>query len=261
MSFTWVNILHTIRAVKLVSQRVPRSIRAKHTREGREPYPYYWSTHYRAHDYVPHPTLISPEHPTAPLHNLFARWHCVLHSYGQKPLKANPTRSRKSPTEPAQKVEQEAAFLEIAKQRKLALKLYRLLSMAEAKHYDRALEHSSSRVNKRPSSAALSAEPSKQLLESMNLEEHRRHWQMLPTDLTATTPDPKTSDKGRSDTPLSTSIGFKLVKQYRFAKMQAASQFVRLACQTIVTHDVSTWYPWLLQYCSLSCPGNSITQR
>jgi hypothetical protein len=241
MSIAPVTASNPIRPARLYLPRWSHNIRAKHTREGREPYPYYWSTHFRSHDHVPYPTLIPSDHPTAPLHNLFARWQCVLHSYGQKPPKDNARNSGQvHPHDNADK-EQEGMFLEIAKQRKIALKLYRLLSMAEARCYMQALEHSQARAHKRPNSAPHPAIP-EQLLQVLNSKQYRRHWQMLPISLPATEPEATSNTQERGGMSSATSIDFKLVKQYRFDKMQAASQFVRLACQTIVTHDVSLWH-------------------
>ena len=236
MSYSPLRSCNTARSIRRQSQRWTCGIRAKHTREGREPYPYYWSTHFRPHDDVPHPTLIPSEHPTAAIHNLFARWQCVLHSYGQKLPRDN---SKRVQAEGEAALEQEGPFLEIAKQRKLALKLYRLLSMVEARRYTQALESSPNRVYIRPKSALQTAGLSTQLLDILNSKEYERRWQMLPIGLASAGPEVINNLEAELDTPSADSIGFKLMKQYRFDKMQAASHFMRLACQTIETHDVS----------------------
>lgn len=230
----------SVRTIRRDSQRWTSGIRAKHTREGREPYPYYWSTHFRSHDPVPHPTLIPSEHPTAVIHNLFARWQCVLHSYGRKLPKDDVASSSKrvQPEENAAQ-EQETIFLEITKQRKIALKLYRLLSMADARCYAQALESSPTRVYVRPRSALHSAGLSQQLLEILNSKEYEQRWQLHPINLAASETEAISNSEAEPLRSVTASIGFKLMKQYRFDTMQAASHFVRLACQTIVTHDVS----------------------
>jgi hypothetical protein len=226
MSLNPVHASNTIRALRRNSQRWTYGIRAKHTREGREPYPYYWSTHFRSHDCVPHPTLVPSEHPTAAIHNLFARWQCVLHSYGQKLPK---DKSKRVEAEGTAIQEPEKSFLEIAKQRKIALKLYRLLSMVEARRYTKALECSPTRVYIRPKSALQTAGVSKQLLDILNSKEYERRWQMLPIGLADAGLKAISNSEAEHDTPSTASTGFKLMKQYRFDKMQAASHFVRLA--------------------------------
>lgn len=214
---------------------------AKHRREGKEPFSYYWTTHFLPHDPIPHPTRLPEDHPTAALHNLIASWHCIKHEYVSKPRRMAISR-KNDPSVPPPPTEEErrTLFETIRKKRTAALKLYRRLDPTEADHYLKALQHSPERVWSRPSSPVRPAGVTAELARLLEQPEYRQRWHIQRLDGvdTGVMDDHETTSFEREVGEASC----KLVKDYRFDKLEVASNFTRLACRVMGDHDVSFIY-------------------
>lgn len=209
----------------------------KHSREGKETYQYYWTTYFPAHDPISYPTLIPEDHPTAPLHNLMARWHCTKHDYVSKAWRPAVKRKTKPSVPPLPSDEEnQAVFDAIRKKRTAALKLYRKLERSEVEYYLRGLEHSPLRVLKRPGSPARPAVTDK-LARLLEQPEYRHRWHLrdpekCETASTIVNDTASVTEKAEDEV-------LQLVKDYRFDKLDIASNFIRLACRVMKLHDVS----------------------
>lgn len=210
----------------------------KHFREGKETYQYYWTTYFPAHDPISYPTLIPEDHPTAPLHNLMARWHCTKHDHDS--ARRSAVKRKTDPLVPPLPSDEEnqAVFDAIRKKRTAALKLYRKLERSEVEYYLRGLEHSSLRVMKRPASPARPAVTDK-LARLLEQPEYRHRWYLRNPEKSETAStivnDMASATEKAEDEVL------QLVKDYRFDKLDIASNFIRLACRVMKLHDVSEY--------------------
>jgi hypothetical protein len=211
----------------------------KHSRDGKETYQYYWTTYFPAHDPISYPTLIPQDHPTAPLHNLMARWHCTKHDYVSKDWRPAVKRKTEPSVPPLPSDEEnQAVFDAIRKKRTAALKLYRKLERSEVEYYLRGLEHSPLRVLKRPGSPARPAVTDK-LARLLEQPEYRHRWYLR---------EPQKNVTGSMIVHETSSAAeeaeervLQLVKDYRFDKLDIASNFIRLACRVMKLHDVSEY--------------------
>jgi hypothetical protein len=205
----------------------------KHSREGKEPYQYYWTTYFPPHDPISYPTLIPEDHPTAP------RWHCTKHDYVSKDWRPAVKRKTEPSVPPLPSDEEnQAVFNAIQKKRTAALKLYRKLERTEAEYYLRGLEHSPLRVLKRPGSPARPAVTDK-LARLLEQPEYRHRWYLRESQKNVTgsmiVHETSSAAEQAEDRVL------QLVKDYRFDKLDIASNFIRLACRVMKLHDVSEY--------------------
>jgi hypothetical protein len=220
--------VQTARSYAQSANRKPQNPEPKPNGKGRTAYVHYWTTHFKTHDRVPQPTLINSEHPTAPLHNLRARAHCLDHRF----VRIHDNR-RKTWTpaelEEANKKDIES-WEEIRKRRRAALKLYRALNELEIEVYRGALEKSLlERVHKRPHSPEKSAGVTKEFIELLTPEMKASTWTVR--DLA------EPYSEGNSE-PLNPK-GKMLVKNYLFPDWDRAIAFMRVAMSTFELHDVS----------------------